>query len=405
MIYLLIAFSLFTSQLFCSTGSKRLENGLRIIYTDKDAKYPGSVMNVFVKGGASLSFDKKSSFAGIAMDYMDTRIKRLSRSYGFRYKTKISWDYTSYTFYLSPSTFHYTVPKILSMFFDPEPLNEQELDYLKNGASQRALWNINRRQIKYPLISFLASRQSIYSAGFDGFMEDISSINDAEFNKFAKCYFSTNNTVISFTGIKEKQIPFEDAKIYRPCFKDENFEHQALEQGSGPASDFSYYQAPGMGFIVRMGFLSSPCGDKGILYDLVSELLSRDDKLSALAGSFYPRNNCYLNTGTLDLVFSGTDQEFNPGTVLKELGSLSATVSEAELELAKKGLVSSYYRSISSKEEFSYLLAKTEVLCRGYKKLLDYPSEVKKIKLSDVKSVLNGLSSSRYSYVFMKMGK
>jgi len=362
-------------------------------------------MNIFVKGGASLSFDKKSSFAGLAKDYMENRIKRLSRSYGFRYETKISWDYTAYSFYLSPSSLSYAVPKILNTFFDPEPLLVQELDYLKNGATQRALWNINRRQMQYPLISFFASRNSLYNAGFDGFIEDVSSVSAAEFNNFCKCYFSTNNIVISFSGVKEKDIPFNDAKIYRPCFKDENFETERFQQGGGPVVDFSYYQAAGTGFIARMGFLSSPCTTKSVLYDVVAEVLARNDKLSPATGSFYPRNNCYLNTGTIDLVFSGTSQDFSPGLVLKELLAYSQTLTEQDLKLAKESLVSDYYRSLSNKKEASYLLGRAEIVCKDHEKFLAYPHDVKKVSLKDVKRILKNLSSARYVYVLMKMGK
>ncbi len=363
-------------------------------------------MSIFVKGGFSLSYDKKSSFANIATDYTSSRIKRLSRSYGFRYRTSISVDYTSYQLYLSRASLDQVLPRVFAIFMDPEPIKDQELNYLKQGSTQRALSNINRRSIKYPLISYFASRYSIYNAGRDGFIEDISSISEREFNDFIKCYFSANNIIISFTGVKEKDLPIEDATSYRPCFKNEHFHVSTIDKiGDNSVTDFSYYPSKKYGFIARMGFLSSSCKDNSILYDVVAEIISRDDRIRSITESLDVQNNCYDKTGTLDLVFSGDKTNISSGYLIQEIFGLSKRLEEQEFDLAKKQILEDYYRKINEKDSFSYLLAKTQLLCGDHKKLIDYPKELEKIKLKDIKRVLAKLSSSQYVYLFMKMGK
>ncbi len=390
---------------FCGINSKILENGLRIIYSEEDSNYPGIVMSVFVRGGASLSFNKKTAFVNMAQDYLTVRIKRLSRIYGFRYKTNISWDYTSYVFYLAPSSIKYCTPKIMSLFFYPDTLSIEELGYLKNGAEQKNLWTMNRKALLYPMLSFFAPRQSVYSTGFNGFTEDVMSISDSEFNDFAHCYFSVNNVIVSFAGLKEKDVPFEDAKIYKPCFKDERFDKQVFTPSQTTVTDFSYYKTAEAGFVARLGFLSSSCKTKSILYDVVAELTERDDKINSLADSFYAQNNCYAQTGTIDFIFYGSNDDFYTGPFIKELLALSDKIDQNSLKAAKQALLNNYYSKTASKENLSYLLAKSELTCGDYKYLLDYPSVVKNTELNDVKKALKTLAESKYAYVFMKMGK
>ena len=402
---ILLVLSIISQSAFCNIKSKILENGLRIIYSEEGSNYPGVVMNVFVRGGASLSFNKKTAFVSMAQDYLTVRIKRLSRIYGFRYKTNISWDYTSYVFYLAPSSMKYSVPKIMSLFFYPDTLSVEELDYLKNGAEQKTLWTMNRKAMLYPLLSFFASRQSVYSAGFNGFVEDSMSISNSEFNEFAGCYFSTNNVVVSFAGLKEKDVPFEDAKIYKPCFKDERFDKQVFTPSQTPVSEFSYYKTAEAGFVARLGFLSSPCKTKSVMYDIVAELAEGDDKINLLADSFYAQNNCYAQTGTIDFVFYGSSDYFYASSFIKEFLVLSDSVDKNSLNVAKQALINNYYSKIANKDDFSYLLAKAELTCGDYKYLLDYPTIIEGASLSDVKKVIKDLVGSKYAYVFMKMIK
>lgn len=363
-------------------------------------------MSVFVKGGFSLSYDKKSSFTNIATDYISSRIKRLSRSYGFRYRTFISVDYTSYQFYLSRESLDQVLPRVFAIFMDPEAIKDQELDYLKEGSTQRVLLNINRRSIKYPLISYFASRYSIYNAGRDGFIEDISSISEREFNDFIKCYFSANNIIVSFTGVKEKELPIQDARSYRPCFKNEHFYVNAIDKiGDNSVTDFSYYPSTRSGYIARMGFLSSACKGNSILYDVIAEIISRDDRIRSITESLDVQSNCYNRVGTLDLVFSGDNTNFSAGYFIQEISSLSKRLEEQDLKLAKEQILEDYYKKINDKASFSYLLARTQLLYGDHEKLMDYPKELEKIELKDIKRVLTNLSSSKYVYLFMKMGK
>ena len=403
---IILVFTLiYSGDALCGVNSKVLENGLRVIYSDTGSTYPGVVMSVFVRGGAGLSFHKKSAFTSMAQDYASVRIKRLSRNYGFRYRTNISWDYVSYVFYLSPGSMKYSVPKIMSVFFNPEPINLEELNYLKNGVEQKSLWEMNRKAMLYPMVSFFTSRQSVYSAGFNGFLEDALSISDIEFNQFASCYFSTNNVVMSFAGVKEKNVPFDDAKIYKPCFKDESFEEQPFVVSSTPNSDFSYYNAVGTGFVARVGFLSSPCREKSVVYDLITELAKEDDRINSIANSFYTQNNCYSKMGTIEFIFSGASTNFYAGTFIKELSGLTKRLDQASLDKAKENILSSYYSKMYSKEDKSYLLAKAEVTSGNYKELLDYPAILEKIDVTDIKKELKTLVGSTYASVFMKMGK
>lgn len=402
---LLLASIIISQSAVCGVKSKMLENGLRVIYSDTGLEYPGVVMSVFVRGGASLSYNNKTSFAAMAQEQSVVSIKRLSRIYGFRYRTNISWDYVSYVFYLQASSVKYSVPKILSLFFVPPFINQDQLNYLKNGVEQKNLWTMNRQTMLYPLLSFFAPRGSVYSPGFNGFLEDALSISTSEINTFSRCFFSANNLVVSFAGIKEKDIPLEDMKTYKPCFKDGSFKKQEFVASKSPNSEFSYYKAMGSGFIARLGFIAPNCKKGSVLYDVIAELTERDDRINSLVDNFSSQNNCYSGTGTIDFIFSGAKINLTVDMFTKELIELSQRLEEVDLRSAKETLLAKYYFRLYSKEDLSYLLAKTEILCGNYKILMDYPSMLKKVSLEMVKQELLRLESSKHVYLFMKMEK
>ena len=157
-------------------SSKRLSNGARIIYDGAD-DVTGAKLTIFINRGAALLYNNKTSIVKLASDVLELRLKKLARTYDLKYKSTISWDYISYVFDLGERVQKQMLSSIIEAFLRTATTNDIELAYIKKGVEQKIIWEMNRRSELYPIISFLASRQSAFSWGFYGSIEDLKSIS------------------------------------------------------------------------------------------------------------------------------------------------------------------------------------------------------------------------------------
>ena len=378
---------------------KRLSNGARIIYDDAD-NVTGAKLTIFINGGAALLYNNKTSIVKLASDVLELRLKKLARTYDLKYKSTISWDYISYVFDLGERVQKQMLSSIIEAFLRTATTNDIELAYIKKGVEQKIIWEMNRRSELYPIISFLASRQSAFSWGFYGSIEDLKSISVDEYNKFEPCYFSPNNIVLIFSGVKYRDIPFKEVQGYKPRFKDSAFKYASFIGADRSYFATSYLKANSIN-VVRLCLVSVPCRAASYVYDVVSRILEQDEMLNSLSDGFYVQNKCNSLIGSMEFVFYG-DRMPSKDDVFKALYTSKNRVDEKMLDVAKQHLLEEYKVKSNNAAELSYIAGRAELLLGDAKRVFDYTDNIDSVSLVDVKKTLERLGSSNNAYILIR---
>ena len=408
-----VLLSLFVGQASCreyfDLDQLRLKNGAVVVNIDADWGSDTEVATLFIKNGASLKFDRKTSFPSLAFRLLKYRFQRLAKAKGFVLKSEFNWDYSSFTFYLPKGFLEVSSSSIWNEVFGQNEVGSIELENLKRDVLVSLRNDLNRRSSRVPMISLMSSNNSIYSFGIYGNEDDLKSINEQEFNAFLRCYLNPLGAVLVVSSLDRGslQTVTKELEKSKPCFRDDRYVNENAAVFDVPVRKINYVKANWDNSILRIGFPSVICSNKdSFAYDLVQQLLNEDKGISAIGKSVYVSNNCYVGGGTLEIVIGGlkkADMNEVVDSVLKRMSMLGKNMDDSTLALAKKHIVKKYSSTLSKREELIFLTGKTGLLYGSPDMILKYVEKIDAVKLYDIRRVLSGLTESNSYCVMIKL--
>ncbi|MCX6112400.1 MAG: hypothetical protein NTY22_03830 [Proteobacteria bacterium] len=383
----------------------RLKNGATIIYSSINWGQPTKIIGVFFKNGATLKFDKKTGLPALTQQILSLKIRKLSRELGFRYRSDLTWDYLAYILYLPPGMEKNSLSRIWSAFYEETTVENSDFNLGKNNIALSIKYDFEHKIITFPLISFMAHHNSIYSIGKYGSLEDVNSILPGEFTDFSRCYINPNNSVIISSAEKDIRELTRVINTFKPCFRDERFEDEGIVNLNVPGRSINYIKSEKKNFIIKLGFPSASCEKKeSFIYDLIAEILKQDEIISALSGQIRINNQCYLNKGVFEIIFTDVKKDAEEITtkLMRRIRFLSSDLDTATLSLAKTELDKNFGDIIGNKESFVCLLGKTQISSGSYENFLNYLKMIETVKQPEVKEILKNISNENIYKMYIR---
>jgi predicted Zn-dependent peptidase len=408
-----VLLTLFIEQALCreyfDLDQLRLKNGAVIVNVDADWGSDVEIVSLFIKNGATLKFDRKTSFPALAFRMLKYRLQRLAKAKGFVLKSEFNWDYSSFTFYFPKGFLEASSPSLWGEVFGQNEVEPIELENLKRDVLVSLRNDLNRKSSKAPMISLMSSNNSIYSFGPYGNEDDLASINEQDFNGFLRCYLNPLGAAIVISSVNkgELQTITKELEKNKPCFRDDRYVNENTVSFNVPLRRINYIKANWENSVLRIGFPSVACSNKdSFTYDLVQQLINEDKGVVSIGKSIYVANNCYIGDGTLEIVIGGlkkADMNEAVDSVLKRLSMLGKSVDDNALSLAKKHLMKKYSNTLSRRDDLIPLIGKMELLYGSPDTILRYTDKIDAVKLYDIRRVLSGLTEKNSYCVLIRL--
>lgn len=396
-------FSSSTSEL--SLKRSRLKNGSVLISSSFDDSDNLNVIGLFFKNGSTLKFNKKTGFSALAQEVFSSRLKKLAKDIGFRYSSRLDWDYLYYTLYLPANISDNDVSRIWSAVYSDVTISDVDFDTYKDELVSLIKHEFERKAINSSMIGFLSHHKSIYSIGKYGSEEDVNSINKDEFNSFLRCYANPNNSIVILNSKKRESMFKNRVASFKPCFMDERFSNESIVNFIVPGRSVVYLKSPKKNFTIRLGFPSVSCSRKeNLVYDLASQLLIEDEVISSLSGQVYIENNCYLDKGVLEIVLANVKKDPNEivTKLVQRVSFLASSLEQTELINAKNSLDKKYLSILNDKESFIYLIGKSYFYSGAYSDFINYREKLDALDTTEVRDALKTLKYENMFNLYLK---
>lgn len=396
-------FSSSTSEL--SLKRLRLKNGSVLISSSFDDSKNLNMIGLFFKHGSTLKFNKKTGFSALAQEVLSSRLKKLAKDIGFRYRAYLDWDYLYYTLYLPSDVSASDLFRIWSALYGDTTISDMDFAAYKGELGSLIKYEFDRKAINSSMIGFLSHHKSIYSIGKYGSVEDVNSIQKDEFNSFLRCYANPNNSIIVLSSKNYESIFKNSIASFKPCFMDERFSNESMVNFIVPGRSVAYLKSSKKNFTIRLGFPSVSCSRKeSLVYDLISQLLIEDEVISSLSGQVYIENNCYLDKGVLEIVLANVkkDPDEIVTKLIQRLSFLSSSLDQSELINAKNDLNKMYSSILNDKESFISLIGKSYVYFGAYSDFINYKKRLDVLGPTEVRDALKTLNYENMFNLYLK---
>jgi predicted Zn-dependent peptidase len=384
----------------------RLKNGATVIYSSMEWNEPSRVVGVFLKNGGTLKFNKKSGFTALTQELVSSRLKKLSREMGFRYRSYLTWDYLAYLIYLPPDVKGDELARIWDAFYGDAKETDTDVNTGKNSVIYSIKRDMEQKVVSFPMISFMVGHRSLYSVGMHGSQEDVGSISTDEIKDFMRCYLNPNNSIIISAAESNIYKLTKGIDPFKPCFRDERFEDEGVANFNSADRSVNYLNSEKKIFIIRLGFPSNSCDRKeNIIYDLAAEVLKQDTVISALSGQVKIVNHCYLNRGVLEVALTDVKKDADEITnrLLQRIKFLASNIDVESFNSAREGLDRNFWEAVDDKTSFVHLLGKAQISSGSYENLLDYTKKVKAITVPEIKEILKNISDENMYKMYIKL--
>ena len=394
---------------YFSLNEVRLKNGAVVINVDADWGKDTQVATLFIKNGAALKFDRKTSFPALAFRLLSYRLERLAKAEGFIVRSEFTWDYSAFILYLPKGYLEQNSSSLWTAVFGQNEVDSIELENLKRDVLKSLKKDLNRKYSKMPLVSLMSPNNSIYSLGLYGNEDDLSSINEKEFNEFLRCYLNPLGMVFVSSGLSKTALQYVSKELERnkPCFRDDRFFSEMLTTSGLAIKKVNYAKASGNNTVLRIGFPSASCSDKStVVYDLLGRLISRDKQISSIGRTVYAYNNCYVGGGIFEIIIGGTkttDVEDLLNLVLKRLSILGKNLDDTALVASKNDVKGSYRDILNKRDTLLFLIGQAKLFYGDPKAVLKYMDSIDGVKLYEARKVLTGLKENRSYCVMIKL--
>jgi len=377
-----------------------LKSGATLIYSQDQWNSPTSIVAVFLRGGSTLRYERRSGFPALAQEFLTSRINNVAKKNGFRYKTFLSWDYLAYVFYLTPELLEKDPKKLWSVVFSEHENNGIDLQNLKNKLSYSINKESKQKFIRYPIISLMVPYRNIYSLGLYGSEEDVSSITMSDLNAFLSCYSNPSNAVIVISGVKDINSVVRALEGYKPCSMSGKFIDDNKATFELPQKELHFVKSWKKSTVVRLGFKSSKCNSRlSVVYDIVADLIKRAPK------GINVFNDCYATNGVMEMVLNVEpgNEDDAVADVLKRISALSVSIDEKDLNKARQDLQNDYWQAVNNRENFVYLSGKAAIYAKGQSALFEYLEELGKVDLLEVKDAMKVFDQGNMCRITIKM--
>jgi len=411
---LIILVNFLTAQVACreyfDLDQTRLKNGAFVVALTADWGSGTEVGSLLIKNGASLKFDRKTSFPALAFKFLDSRLQHLAKEYGFIVKGAYYWDYSNFIFYFPKGFLEKNSKTLWSTIFDHNEVDSIELENIKREILRALKKDLNRKFSRMSVLSLMSPNSSIYSLGMYGSEEDIKSITEKEFNDFLKSYVNPLGAIFVVTGLDNGPLDLVSKELEKkhPFFRDQRFNNEVVTTFNVPVRKINYARSGGNNSIVRLGFPAVSCTAKdSFVYDVLQQLLSDDHGFFALGRSLYVSNNCSLGGGTMEIIIGGLKQT-DTGKILdfvfKRLLLLSKNIDEDSITLSKQKLIEKYNAVLSKRDDLVTFVSRASLLYGDPTFVFKYRERVNDVKISEVKKILSKLSEQNSYTVLIKLG-
>jgi hypothetical protein len=391
------------SKEYFSLDQLRLKNGAVIVNVNADWGSDTQVAALFIKNGASLKFDRKTSFSAVAFRLLNYRLQRLAKKHGFIVKSEFTWDYSGFTFYFPKGYLEKNSSSLWNEIFGQNEVGSIELENLKRDVLRSLVNDLNRKFSKMPIISLMAPNSNAYSLGMYGSEDDLKSITEKEFNEFLKCYLNPLGATFIVSGISRSSLQLVSKEMgkNKPCFRDERFFNESINTFNIPIRKMHYTKAGGDNTILRMGFPSVSCQNKdSFAYDIAQQIIADD------FNGAYVSHNCSVGGGTLEVIVGGLkkkDINETSDLVFGKLSLLGKNVDESKLLLAKQHIRKKYSNILSKRDELVFLIGKMNLLYGDPNSIINYVNKIDAVKLHEVRRVLSILTEQNSYCVLIRL--